>query len=167
MEMNQFEALCKLASDENGCWKLGCSTCGHFHFRYAFLELATGKSPKDSNWIVNFRDAKYCDSLGDIPTSFTEEQKRTINNICADSNIKAIAESCRFPDWLGYVGLVIEYTRSSTESYKKLSKSLAFQLSEMISKESKVYERFSKIATGQGLLNIRDLEEFETEWQRK
>jgi len=48
--MNQFEALCKLASDENWCWNLNCATCGHMHFRYAFSELAAAKSPEGGDW---------------------------------------------------------------------------------------------------------------------
>ena len=51
--MNQFEALCKLASDENWCWNLFCSTCGHMHFRYSFAELAIGKSPESKGWIIH------------------------------------------------------------------------------------------------------------------
>jgi len=45
--MNQFESLCKLASDETWCWDLSCTTCGHMHFQYAFLELIKGRSPTD------------------------------------------------------------------------------------------------------------------------
>jgi hypothetical protein len=57
--MNQFEELCKLASKENWCWNLVCTTCGHLHFKYSFLELASGKSPTDSNWLVHCRSTGY------------------------------------------------------------------------------------------------------------
>ena len=96
--MNQFESLCKLASDEGWCWKLGCTTCWGAHFRYAFLELAAGKSPLDKNWIIHRRITKYSKLLGPFPKSFTEEQKVTILKICNDADISSIASSCRFPD---------------------------------------------------------------------
>ena len=34
-----FLSLCRLASQENWCWKIICTTCGHMHFRYGFKEL--------------------------------------------------------------------------------------------------------------------------------
>ena len=51
--MNQFEAVCKLASDEWWCWDLNCTTCGNMHFTYAFKEMSQGKSPEDNDWLTN------------------------------------------------------------------------------------------------------------------
>ena len=51
--MNKFEELCELASRENWCWKLYCTTCGHMDFRYSFSELADGKSPGEREWQIH------------------------------------------------------------------------------------------------------------------
>ena len=81
--MNQFEALCKLTLDENWCWKLFCGTCGHMHFRYAFSELAAGKSSTQDNWIIHGSNTDYSSSLGSLPRSYTEQQKENVLSICS------------------------------------------------------------------------------------
>ncbi|MFZ5796796.1 MAG: hypothetical protein ACOY3O_00055 [Thermodesulfobacteriota bacterium] len=161
--MNQFEVLCKLASDENWCWKLFCTTCGHMHFRYAFAELAVGKSPDKPGWIVHGRNTNYSNSLGPLPRNYSKEQQEKINNICRNASLASIAKACKFPDWLGYLGLVLEHMYSGEESYKKLSETWASQLSAQVSDESTLRIRLSEIAKGNGLLNIMDLEACETD----
>jgi len=160
--MNQFEELCKLASDENWCWKLICTTCGHMHFRYAFAEIAAGKSPTDPAWIIHGRITRYSNSLGPLPSNYTEEQKENISKICRNANLSSIAEACKFPDWLGYLGLVLEHIYSGTDSYKKLSESWASQLSELVSEGSDIRMKLAEIASGNGMLNIKHLEACET-----
>ena len=77
--MNNFEELCKLASDENWCWNLFCTTCGHLHFKYAFSELAAGKSPKDQNWLIHRRHTRYTNLIGELPRNYSEKQKEQLH----------------------------------------------------------------------------------------
>lgn len=161
--MNYFEMLCKLASDECWCWKLSCTTCGHLHFRYAFAELAAGKSPDKPDWIVHGRNTMYSNSIGPLPQDYSKEQKDKLNDICRNASLSSIANICKFPDWLGYLGLVLEHMYSGEESYKKLSESWAFQLSGLVSDESLIRVRLSEIAKGNGLLNLKDLQACETD----
>lgn len=160
--MNQFEELCKLASDENWCWNLFCTTCGHMHFRYAFAELAAGKSPSDSSWLIHGRNTRYSNSLGPLPRSYTEEQKEKVINICCDASLSLISETCKFPDWLGYLGLILEHMYSGSESYKKLAENWASQLSQLVSEGSEICRKLKEIAEGNGVLNIQVLEACET-----
>src|SRR4051812_28106316 len=101
---NSFEQLCILASEENWCWNLYCTTCGHLHFIFSFNELAQGKSPADGDWLIHARVTKY-----QLPFTrrFTDMQSQTIISICKEANLSLIADSCKFPDWLGYLGLVL------------------------------------------------------------
>lgn len=161
--MNQFEILCKLASDEHWCWNLSCTTCGHMNFRYAFSEIAAGKSPDKPGWIVHDRNTGYSSSLGSLPRNYSKEEKEKLNDICRNASLSSIAKVCKFPDWLGYLGLVLEHMYSGEESYKKLSKNWASQLSGLISEESLIRVRLSGIAQGNGLLNIKDLEACEAD----
>ena len=46
------------------------------HFRYAFSELAAGMSPTDGSWLIHRKITKYSDTLGKLPYSYTEQQKR-------------------------------------------------------------------------------------------
>jgi len=132
------------------------------HFRYAFAELAAGKSPADSTWLIHGRNTRYLNSLGPLPRNYTEMQKEKVVNICCNANLSSIAEICKFPDWLGYLGLVIEHMFSGAESYKKLSKNWASQLLELVSDGSDIRKRLEEIAEGHGMLNIKDLEACET-----
>ncbi len=166
-DMNQFEALCKLASDEKWCWNMFCTTCRHMHFRYAFAEMAAGKSPIDSGWIIHVRKTRYSNSIGPPPKDYTEEQKEKVIDICRNANLSVIADTCKFPDWLGYLGLVLEHMLSDTESYKKLSQNWASQLSGLVSEGSRIYTRLSEIAEGDDILGIRDLNACEIDIEAK
>lgn len=162
-DMNQFEALCKLASDENWCWNLFCTTCGHMHFRYAFSELAAGKSPTDPNWLVHGRYTRYSNRLGPLPRSYTEEQEERMHEICGEADISSIASNCKFPDWLGYLGLVLNHMNSRSESYKALSSIWASQLADLVSSNTPIHVRLEEVAKGSGVLNIKDLENCESD----
>ena len=159
--MNQFESLCKLASDETWCWNLGCTTCGHMHFRYAFLELTKGKSPTDSQWQIHDRNTTY-DHLGSLPRNYTEDQKEIIHKICCEADLGIIESSCKFPDWLGYLGLILEHTYSGSKTYTELSSSWASQLIELVTSQSFIHARLQEIVEGNGVLCIKDLEECES-----
>lgn len=160
--MNQFEELCKLASAENWCWNLSCTTCGHRHFRYAFAEIIINKLPTSSDWIIHSDNTDYFNSLGPLPRNYSEKQKATLHLICCDSSLASIAASCKFPDWLGYLGLIINHMHSPRESYKELSKNWASQLYDLVTKGSPISIRLSEISIGKGLINIKDLEACES-----
>lgn len=129
--MNNFEELCKLASDENWCWNLFCTTCGHLHFKYAFSELAAGKSPIGQNWLIHRRHTSYMNLIGALPRNYTEKQKEQLHCICYEANISAIAAYCKFPDWLGYLGLILVHMNSQSKSFISLSCTWASQLSDL------------------------------------
>lgn len=156
--MNSFEELCKLASRENWCWKLFCTTCGHMHFRYAFAELASGKSPNKSDWVIHNTNSNYSDSLSRLPRFFTDEQKQEIIAFCYTASLSSIAKACKFPDWLGYLGLVLEHMYLDKEQYRKLSETWASQLSELVHHGSTAQHRLAEIMNSRTLLTIKDLE---------
>lgn len=167
--MNAFEALCKLASDEEWCWNLYCTTCGHMHFKYAFLELSKGKSPQDSDWPLRNSETSYLHRLlGPIPRRFHPIQKDKILRICFDANILSIAEVCRFPDWLGYLGLVLEHMKSRTIPYKAVCLRWTIQLRELVPEYTTAHKRLTEIMKSHELiLSIQDLETCESDIMRK
>ena len=157
--MNQFEALCRLASDENWCWNLYCTTCGHLHFKYAFDELAKGKSPEDKDWIIHSDETKYHILLGPQSKQDSLSKKENVLNICLDANIHSIANSCNFPDWLGYLGLVLVDMFTNAQIYKSVCDRWASQLKELVPEHSHIHSRLSEIVDSDNmLLNIKDLE---------
>lgn len=154
--MNPFEELCKLASEERWCWNMYCSTCGHMHFKLAFLALARGESPSDPSWKIHADSSS--GSLGEIPRAFDDVQQETLCDICSKADLKVISESCSFPAWLGYLGLVLRYTPSSGPAFYKMHKDWAKQLLTMVPDNSAVSKEMEAIAGGDGYLAFHHLE---------
>jgi hypothetical protein len=141
---NQFECLCKLASDEVWCHNLGCTTCGHMHFRYAFVLMANGIKIQDKVTIKRMGDdfevKGWCvrsgrnishQGLGVMPREYSQIQKDRVAKICANANLSVIAEHCRSSIWRGYLGLVVVHMASDSDAYKDLSIRWAKQLLDM------------------------------------
>ena len=169
---NQFECLCKLASDEDWCWNLQCTTCEHQMFRYAFRLMSRGIKIQDearmtlgnvyraSGWIVRKENnGNYRNQLCIIPSfaqGWPESVKDTIANICAEADLEVIANNCKYPDWRGYLGLVAAHMSSDSDAYKNLSINWAKQLLEMGEGEASEFD-LQEVANGERTLSWRDV----------
>ena len=133
---NPFEALCALASKEGWCWKLTCITCNHMYFRYGFMELAQGKHPDGPDWIVsNSRREELYPKLGRVWNDTrgpSEEDQTKLLAVLSEASLPKIARQCRFPAWLGYLGLGLSYTEDAETQTLVLTKSWKPQLLEML-----------------------------------
>ena len=165
--MNPFEALCELASSQNWCWRMPCTTCGQMHFHYAFHELASGRSPTDDHWPVQGSltgsDALKLGlpKLGS-PRTYTAEQKSQILPICSEASITYIASRCKFPDWLGYLGLILAYMNGYSNAYQDLSSKWATQLTDLVEDRSSIRTELGNIAQReQGILSLSHLQQCE------
>jgi hypothetical protein len=157
---NAFEQLCVLASNENWCWKIYCTTCGHLHFRYSFLELANGNSPADKDWLIHSKETHYPLAL---PRYFTGAQTQSVISICREANLRRIAHACKFPDWLGYLGLVLHHFGAGDDA-RQLSFDWAAQLKDMVPATTSSHQRLQWICSSTGKLGLVDLEMIETDW---
>ena len=138
--MNQFEAVCKLASDEGWCWDLNCTTCGNMLFTYAFKQMSYGQSPEDDDWLINTDVeheklfAKYGRPVGPpyykVPLS--DFRKEKLIKICSEARISNLAENCAYPEWLSYMGWALFGLKISSENYKNLANNWAKQLKDFI-----------------------------------
>jgi len=136
------------------------------HFRYAFIELANGKSPSGDDWLIQSLETDYSSLLGDCPRDYTEEQKEAIALICTESSLTNISSSCKFPDWLGYLGLVLYFMKSESDAYKQLTKAWASQLLGMVSEYSMVTDELKDVVSGRAELSLSHLEGCESELNR-
>ena len=157
---NSFESMCILASREDWCWNLTCTTCGNMHFRYGFIELANLKSPESSDWLVHTKSNSY-KKVGKFPREYSSAQKNTIHKICAEANLVNIYNNCSHPTWLGYLGLILAFMKDDSETFKVLSVSWARQLEQMVYKDSPIAIRLRNLAAGRGMLHVVDLESCE------
>ena len=169
--MNQFEAVCELASDEWWCWDLNCTTCGNMHFTYAFKEMSLGKSPEDDDWLtradVDHKKlfAKYGRPIGPpfhkVPLPKFIKEK--LIKICSEARISNLAKNCSFPDYMAYMGWALFGLKINSENYENLSNNWAEQLKGFIvrnrSREDTKIKKFLDdiINTDGKLLNHFDL----------
>jgi len=162
---NAFEALCVLASREGWCWSISCTTCGgHELFRYAFRQIAQGLKPGQTGWEVYSSRTDISRQLM-MPEKYYAEERRNILGICLKANLSTIREECIFPDWLGYLGLIVYHMRTARSQqsvlYKKVEQSWAGQLAGMVPNSSQIHRRLVSISDGTGSLELEDLESVE------
>lgn len=144
---NAFEALCLKASEEKWCWNLACTTCGHIHFRYSFKLLAEGLHPSARGWPVRSSRTSYKAQLGPHPRDYTENERLALIRICRQTDIVMLSKRCRFPDWLGYLGLVINYCKSEGSEYEGLLSTWANQLATIVGPDIELSLDLTHIAT--------------------
>lgn len=164
MKRNAFEALCFLASEENWCWNLFCTTCGHMYFKYAFVELMKGRHPDDENWVTRKSNHRRLDrDVGSMHSlrDWDLTDMVAFQNICKGADIKSISEGCRFPDWLGYLGLVIGHAGGAECINKKLAKAWAGQLADLLAPDAQAGRMLRAKSVGNRPLCLEDLEQVE------
>jgi len=158
---NPFVALCEYASQNNWCWKITCTTCGHSAFKVAFSKLVRGEHPDNNSFWLNGKENH--SALKEIG-KYDDFRKRNIDSdiqlrlakIVAEAKICDIQKISRFPDWLGYIGLVIHYCYDN-EASKILSDSLILQFMELLKDDKSTTEYLKK----KQLISVYDLEELE------
>ena len=169
MNRNAFEVLCCLASRENWCWNLFCTTCGHMYFRYAFIELMQGHHPDDGDWVTRKRNHRRLErDVGSMHAlgSWDLMDMVAFQKICEGADIRSISEECRFPDWLGYLGLVIGHAEGAEFINKKLAKAWAGQLADLLDPDSETAKSLRAKAEGGRPLTLDDLENVERACRR-
>jgi hypothetical protein len=173
-ERSAFEYLCVLASREQWCWKVGCTTCGHGVFRWAFRALAAGRHPLDATWSVHWGRGATSTRLaarnGPLPPSGgwpLAEQER-LQRIVARATVANIARETRFPDWLGYLGLALLYTEAAEQRDRVLTQALVPQLRELVLEQSPGACLLDELVNPEGQrLDWRQLETIEHSWRHE
>jgi hypothetical protein len=133
---NGFVELCQLADRESWCWNLHCTTCGHMHWRYGLYELSLGRVPDASEWLTH-KHARQLSRLGGLK-DVTEALLENCNlpQILAEADLVSVAETCRFPDYLGYLGIALAYARRCEERIPVLTDAWPPQLKRIVMNDS-------------------------------
>ncbi|MHC4855862.1 MAG: hypothetical protein ACYS72_05605 [Planctomycetota bacterium] len=119
---NAFVALCDLASENRWCWKIHCTTCASSDLRISFQLLLKGHHPDhSSNWnnMINSILKDHSFNLREIVHISNMDRQTMLLNIVSQASIKEIREVALFPDWLGYIGLVM-FACEETEFRKQI-----------------------------------------------
>jgi hypothetical protein len=165
---NAFEVLCQRANEEKWCWKLTCTTCGCMHFRYGLLEVSKGTHPSSGGWITSTETSseRLRQKLGTASLPLPIGSQQEVINIASKAKIQAIAANGKFPDWLGYLGVLLSFCRDVETESSSLTRAWTPQLCDMLPKESTLRQRLQTRAAGSGLLTLDDLEAIERELER-
>ncbi|MBM3255882.1 MAG: hypothetical protein FJZ04_00200 [Candidatus Moranbacteria bacterium] len=162
---NAFTALCEYASKNNWCWKLFCTTCGHGSFKIAFSKIISGQHPDRTSFWPNGKDnaalLKKADQYRDFWSESSVANQMKLASIVADAKLSEIKDVAKYPDWLGYIGLVIHHC-PSRESREKISESFLPQFISMLKDDKEICDYLQNKQTQKETLSINDLSRIES-----
>ena len=136
--MNSFEQQCIEASRKNWCWNIHCTTCGHQEFTKYFQYLCK-----------TYNRYKFTLEIEGVLDTFT------------NTNLENLNQKCKFPDWLGYLGLVLYDFNGDRGSLEKLHQNWATQLSDLVPANSHVFNELKEVSLGARSLTLKTLERCE------
>ncbi|MFA6522713.1 MAG: hypothetical protein WCT24_03940 [Patescibacteria group bacterium] len=163
---NPFVALCDYASKNNWCWKITCTTCGHSAFWISFTKLILGQHPDDDSFwpFGRLSDKQHNDKKEYM--NFTLNKKADLQDqiklasIVSESKLSNIQAVTKFPDWLGYVGLVM-YHCPSQEARKIITDAFLPEFINLVKDNGELYKYYQDKQYKQELLELKDLERIE------
>lgn len=159
---NSFVALCEYASQNNWCWNLFCTTCGHGPFSIALSKIARGLHPDSDSFWMNGRgkqpDLNESTEYGDFwrNSNPSIDSQKKLASVVADAKLADIQAVAKFPDWLGYIGLVINHC-PSRDARKIISDSFLPQIIVLLNENSDLRKYFQDKKSEDGILSINDL----------
>lgn len=161
---NAFEALCALAAQEKWCWKLGCTTCGCMFFRHGLRELAAGRHPADEAWVTHDGVDGRARPAGELPPfPLAMDDQRAVVDVARTARLRTIASIAAFPDWLGYLGVILAFCRDSESESRALARSWLPQFVELLPDGSMLRNEFRERVVRDDGLSLGDLERVEGE----
>ena len=135
------------------------------NFRYGFLDIAIGRHPLDADWLSGLRQRNKSTSLRrrvQIFDYLTLGCQKNLSIILSDANIISISMSCKFPDWLGYLGLGLFHTETYEKTTRQITNSWILQLLQILPKMSYSHRMLQRIYYDESkVLSWRDLEDVE------
>lgn len=161
---NPFAALCSVASKEDWCWKLYCTTCGNREFRFGLYQLGEGIFPNDAEWrdpAAHMRSAP-AGELQRITNKIRRSAK--LHGILAEADLRRLQQNCKFPDFLGYLGLALFFTMEMEYEKKLITSQWIPQLRSMVPLESAADQMMSRLLADKKQLQWSDLEKVERDF---
>ncbi|MEH6585031.1 MAG: hypothetical protein V7720_00660 [Halioglobus sp.] len=159
---NLFEELCSIGTTNKWCWWAGCTTCGQHDLRSALRDAVNGVPIK-----LSYEHLRR-------PPRLSPPERQGLAELCARADLKNIAMTSTFPDWLGFMGIALNSVGGpggSGRPLRKISASWTRQFSEMVEPSSQAALRLKTLQeTRQDVFTFTDLELMEhgmqAEYQR-
>jgi hypothetical protein len=125
----------------------------------SFLELINGKHPDDPDWSV--RNANHHNIKIDAPRRYTTREQAVLAEIVSKVRVGEIAKRAKFPDWLGYLGLVLCFCGEHEGANRTLTRSLIPQFLDFISPDDPSRQHLEEILLEESSLSWQGLERVE------
>ena len=156
----------RLAASDRRCWNLYCTTCGHQEFRYGFKALAMGLHPADPSWPVSKNQStrhRRVEQLGRRPLygDWGLGEQAALQAAVVGCRMERIVSDANFPDRLGYLGLLLNYTSGAEAEEPRITRSLVPQLLPMMAVGSSGEALLRERRRADERLTVSDLEELE------
>ena len=137
-DTNKFHILCLQASESNWCWDIYCTTCGCLEIKAAFYAIGNNTEMSEAN-IMKIRKEHNLE--------FTDDMIAKIIKVASKVDLSKIQNSCKFPDWLGYIGLIYHLFGDigRFNLMRELSKSYCPQFIKMVNRDSVAFKTLSEI----------------------
>ncbi|MBL8025264.1 MAG: hypothetical protein JNL74_02575 [Fibrobacteres bacterium] len=142
-----IEEVFQKASEKDACWKIGCTTCGGTQLRSALLRLVIDRNERNRQTYLGLN----------------ENEMRSLLLLLKDVSIETIRRTCKYPDWLGYLGVALFMTKAVEQKERIVSESLINKLLDEIHENSPTREYFLDILQSKSVLIWQDLEKLEYE----
>jgi len=136
-------------------------------FRYGFYQLGQGVHPSEERWIDPTPN-QYGTPSGEFQKITNNiKESAVLHNTLADADLTQLAADCRFPDFLGYLGLGLFFTETTERSQPLLTSCWVPQLIPMVSPQSQADDLLRKISMDSSRrLSWHDLEVVERDYLR-
>ena len=161
---NPFVALCDYASRGSWCWNICCTTCGHSALKVSFSKIVRRQHPDDDSFFPygkgNNDLLKEMENYKDFFEDADIEVQTKLTSIVAEAKLSNIQTVAKFPDWLGYIGLVMHHC-SNKEARKIISDAFLPQFIAMVKNDKETYKYLLEKQSKQELLDIDDLSRIE------
>lgn len=133
-------------------------------FRYAFFQIGNGVEPDSSEWIDP--SSRAVGKLGDYKTISREmSESQNLLKVLSEADLGAIAKSCKFPDFLGYLGVALFSTSALEFQSRVLTQSWTPQLLALVRPNGQAEEVLEqRLAGGLTPLSWQDLEAVEKDF---
>lgn len=156
---DSFLLFCNYASRKNLCWNIFCTTCGSHEFRSGIYALMKGNHfTDDDQWLTLCKT--YTGPWFEWPVSEIEYEK--FSKVVQNCKLTDVAESCKFPDWLGYLGICFHWFSVWEREKHFLTQSWGVQLLNMCLNKNKLPKSLvDKISNKTDSMYFHDLEFFE------
>ena len=157
---NAFLAMAMLADREHWCWNLACTTCGRHVFRHGLHELIRGVHPDSAQWTLHQDQGQFPEQFEDAPAPLSVTEQAVVSAIVSQLDVKELQQRCRFPDWLGFIGVVLEQTTAAEAATGLLTHALLPQLLALVEDPIERQSLERRFGEG-GVLQWEDLEDFQ------